>query len=342
MDKIKIFIDWEFLGKKDAAVEKINPLLYPIIAKMDPKDPNFTSRFDYYEYTSDMEAADFIMLPYYLNLYEKRNLLLFLDSKFAFADGKIKTLIWIDGDHELDWWPESAIIFHKGHINRSDSRQWVDLPEIPDLTKEWPIVYHEKSIKPKVAFTGQASTKKHFLWLLRNWNWKRKYSAATTLWIPPSEPHIKLRKTALDILEKDSRINADFIRRERYLGSNRAVEMERQEYLENLNNNPYSLCVRGGGNFSFRFFESLCLGGIPILIDTDVLLPFQDQIDWDKHILRVKWTELKSLPERLIEFHNALSEEKFIQLQKENRAIWLKYFSLPGYFEQLHHLLKDV
>ena len=40
------------------------------------------------------------------------------------------------------------------------------------------------------------------------------------------------------------------------------------------NDNLYGLCVRGFGNFSFRLGETLMMGRIPILIDTECILPF--------------------------------------------------------------------
>lgn len=96
----------------------------------------------------------------------------------------------------------------------------------------------------------------------------------------------------------------------------------RQQYNTNLLNNKYALCIRGAGNFSYRFYEALSFGRIPILIDTDTILPFSNVIDWNKHIIFIKQEDIKDLPELLKNDTRSMTE---------NRKLWEKYFSVEGY-----------
>jgi hypothetical protein len=54
-----------------------------------------------------------------------------------------------------------------------------------------------------------------------------------------------------------------------------------QRYIRSILNSNVSLCPRGYGGSSFRFFESMQLGTVPMLIGDIDTRPFKDIIDWD-------------------------------------------------------------
>ena len=84
-----------------------------------------------------------------------------------------------------------------------------------------------------------------------------------------------------------------------------------------------------------RFYETLCLGRIPIFIDTDCLLPFQDEIDY-KSIF--PWIDVKDLPhaaEIVQDFHTKLSDDDFINLQKTCRKLWLEHMTPIGFYQDV-------
>jgi hypothetical protein len=90
--------------------------------------------------------------------------------------------------------------------------------------------------------------------------------------------------------------------------------------------------MRGGGNFSVRFFETLAMGRIPILINTDCRLPFHQIIDWKSHCLIVNENEVKDLSQKILEFHNQFTNKELIKMQQSNRLLWEKYFTKEGFF----------
>ena len=51
------------------------------------------------------------------------------------------------------------------------------------------------------------------------------------------------------------------------------------EYYENIKNSDYVLVFKRTGNFSIRLYETLMMGRIPIFINTDCLLPFNNHIN---------------------------------------------------------------
>lgn len=97
-----------------------------------------------------------------------------------------------------------------------------------------------------------------------------------------------------------------------------------REFLDNIKTNRYTLCPRGVGNFSYRFYETLSLGRIPILIDTDCELPLKNKINWEKHIIFIKQDEIKNLKQII----NEDDRDCF-----QNRLMWEKYLSPSGYFK---------
>lgn len=119
--------------------------------------------------------------------------------------------------------------------------------------------------------------------------------------------------------------NIDFeIQKDFYFGdtSKMSTSKTRQDYYNNLSRNQFTLCMRGGGNFSYRFYEALSFGRIPVLIDTDTILPFKNIINWDKHVVKISIKEIEYIDDII-----ASSNISPI----DNRMLWCKYFSAEGY-----------
>src|SRR5690606_37188550 len=99
--------------------------------------------------------------------------------------------------------------------------------------------------------------------------------------------------------------------------------------------------MRGGGNFSVRFYEALAMGRIPVFINTDSSLPFDDRIDWKKHVVWVDRKDWKRAGEKVADFHSRLSNEEFEILQVENRKLWEEKLGYGGFFKNFNSLISD-
>ena len=53
-----------------------------------------------------------------------------------------------------------------------------------------------------------------------------------------------------------------------------------KEFINNIKDSYFTLSTRGTGNWSARFYQVLYLGRIPILVNTDLVFPFEDRINW--------------------------------------------------------------
>jgi hypothetical protein len=100
-------------------------------------------------------------------------------------------------------------------------------------------------------------------------------------------------------------------------------------------NSDYTLCVRGIGNNSVRFYETICCGRIPIFVNTDSVLPFEHLINWKALCVWVDEKEIDNIAEVVANYHKKISPQEFIDLQIQLRNIWKQYFSPEGFFNNM-------
>lgn len=99
------------------------------------------------------------------------------------------------------------------------------------------------------------------------------------------------------------------------------------EFLEVLKRSEFVLCPRGFGATSFRLYEAMRMGAIPIYVWEGVeWLPYREQIDWDELIVRVHYSEIGKLGERI----RALTPEQIAAKQCAIREHHDTYFTFEG------------
>lgn len=74
-------------------------------------------------------------------------------------------------------------------------------------------------------------------------------------------------------------------------------EFEKNEYRDVLARSRFSLCPRGYGASTIRFWESLQAGAIPVLLADTMRLP--EGFDWNRCVLRVWEKDLEKIPKFL-------------------------------------------
>lgn len=117
------------------------------------------------------------------------------------------------------------------------------------------------------------------------------------------------------------------------------------EYIDNIEQNLYGVAIRGATNYSHRLNEIFMMGRIPVLFNTDCILPFENLIDYEKYTVYI--TEKKcpnfTYVDKLIrEHYDSYSEIDLMNLQKENRRIWETYFTVDGAYNKTLELLVKI
>ncbi|MCP5149161.1 MAG: exostosin family protein [Ectothiorhodospiraceae bacterium] len=80
------------------------------------------------------------------------------------------------------------------------------------------------------------------------------------------------------------------------------ADARRDRYLRALGDARFVLCPRGGGLNSARFFETLALGRIPVLVADDTRLPLESTIPYREFVVRLPEDDLDSLLARIAAF----------------------------------------
>ncbi|MBD2429779.1 MULTISPECIES: exostosin domain-containing protein [Fischerella] len=358
--KIKIFSDPRYLPEGVYPVSLIQPFWSEYtknfqlesrgyyIPPWDKLIANYAKISDSFFETTSLKEADFAVLPFdWLDVSgntwtAKRN-----ESAYALAIEFVQMvkqagkpiIIFYCGDRSHEHIPiQDAFIFRQSLIGaRRQSKEFVMTALYEDLVEYYlknQLTIRQKQEKPIVGFDGCADQ--------GNWSIKFKDLIRQGAMLvtngetfPPYEGH-RLRNQALKYLSNSPLVETNFKIRDK-MAFFEAKEPEeklkvRLEYVQNMVESNYILCCRGRGNFSLRFYETLCCGRIPIFVDTDCVLPYDFKIDWKKYCVWVDSKDLPQIAEKVAEFHNNLSPEQFVELQYDCRQMWKDWLSYEGFF----------
>jgi hypothetical protein len=300
-------------------------------------------------YVTSVEEADFVLLAHPINWYyknKKNKELSIINDECKKLNKRIYT--FINNDFGIAFQEYSNIIYYRiGGFKSQLSNNNIGFPVA--LSDHFQRLYNlenpilrKKSLKPIIGFCGHATNsplkrvkeilkcvlennKRFFKNPLRK-DWEPLFASAYERW--------KL----LQLLQQSSVLECCFILRENYRGGAKTKEIKEKttlEYYDNLLQTDYVLCLRGAGNFSVRFYEALMMGKIPIFVNTDCLLPLEDEIDWKKQVVWIEWKDRKNIANIVADFHQKISEEEFIQLQLSNRQIWKEKLTTSYYLNKI-------
>ncbi|MBR8834045.1 MAG: exostosin family protein [Stigonema ocellatum SAG 48.90 = DSM 106950] len=131
----------------------------------------------------------------------------------------------------------------------------------------------------------------------------------------------QLREKPLRVAEKSLLLKTSFIRREQchYALSSEQKAQRQLEYIQNFQDNAYIICSRGAENYSFRLYETLSAGRIPVLIDTNMRLPDLGNMRWEEFSVIVPCSQMHRIGEIIQAFHNNLSDEEFARVCEKSR-----------------------
>jgi len=141
------------------------------------------------------------------------------------------------------------------------------------------------------------------------------------------------RKKYIEMLLK-SDIKTDFKLRKGFWAPGINKQQARKEYFTNMENNIFTFCYRGAGNFSYRFYETLMMGRIPILINTDCVFPFWNEIK-SKNIGLILDDDINFI-ENIKKYYEK-NKNNLVNIQINNRKLWEKYYSPIGFLENITH-----
>jgi hypothetical protein len=148
------------------------------------------------------------------------------------------------------------------------------------------------------------------------------------------------RKQSLENIKNNEFIKSDFIIRKTFWAKEVSEEEAIQSFNNNIINNLFGFTSKGSGNFSYRFYQILSMGRIPVLLNTDCELPFSDEINYDKTCLIIDVGDIANISNFIIDFYRSRTKEQLYQMQIDNRNLYLEYLSPNGFIKKIKNILK--
>ncbi|WP_203257332.1 exostosin domain-containing protein [Hyunsoonleella ulvae] len=338
---LKLFTDTTFLTEQYR--KQVFPLLFDLYF-VESK-----TLLQYYMLSSDVIESDVVVFPidYSKFLSFKSNF-----SKLQQIAQENNKPIWIysSGDYGFTNYIKNSFTFRLGgfhsKMNSSNYIMPVFINDPYTIYTSHSFSSLQKENQPSVGFVGHAKggVVKYLKELLSytKYRFKRGIGRSKTDFQPFYPSSIK-RASFLRKLQFNSGITTNFIFRNKYragVETKKDKVITTNEFYDNVYHNIYTFCLRGIGNFSVRFYETLAMGRIPVLLNTDCRLPFSDKIDWNNHCVIVN--KPNKLATEILEFHNSKSKTEIETIQKSNRLLWDRYLTRKSYFINIHNIfIKD-
>lgn len=291
-------------------------------------------------YVDSVEKAAVFFIPKPINSYSKDEL---KKINSICMTNNIKAYGYISGDLGADFGFFEYITFFrmggfKSQLPSNNKGFPVSLSDhFERIYKKTTIDVREKQNLPVVGFCGHAtlaypkSIKETVVFAKENL--KRFFKQPFGKNYEPLFSSAFERAQLLHAFEASTAVKTNFIYRESYRAGAHS-EQERitttLEYFDNIATSDYVLCVRGAGNFSVRLYETLMMGRIPIFVNTDCLLPFEDKIQWKDHVVWVEWKNRNDIANIVANFHGKLSDDAFKMMQHGNRKLWKEQLSVAN------------
>ena len=138
-------------------------------------------------------------------------------------------------------------------------------------------------------------------------------------------------------LQKRTDLTINFIIRQNFWGGAPNDPKLFDQFTDNIINSHFTVCNRGRGNFSMRFYQTLSAGRIPILIDTDMVFPFEKEIDW--HSIIIIGSCENDVINKILDWWNNRNIE---DIQVKCKEVYDSFFDKKKYFNKIFYdIMKD-
>ena len=221
--------------------------------------PEGTLRLEGIEVTDNPKDADVFTVPGSMDLFRRGKR---LSSLPHFRGNEARHVLFDCSDHE-ELYSQPCLFI------RCNTRTWYYEKDINTISWPWPVDDHSKCADvPEGGFKYDVS--------FQGWNWSdaRKVSVKSCL----------KSDLSCDIATYD-----DFCG---YIWDTEEGLRRRREFRRSMKESRIALCPESiPGVFPYRFFEALSAGRIPLLVGSDYVLPWRDEIPYEDFIITLEARE---------------------------------------------------
>lgn len=342
---IKIYTKSEFLTKEN------RNLFFPLLDEMIFVENSIV--YNNYCFVDKIEDCDVLILPLAINYFLEKGNHKIVDF-FKNQSKKHQKKLWVysSGDLGLTLKIENVFVFRMADFKSKNNRSTVIMPVFIDdpyktIYDKKTISYQSKTEKPIVGYVGHAKggfvklITSILVFLKENFDiFRKKIVSDYCKFYLSSQVRLKYLK----IIQNSKKVVSNFIFRDKYRAGvkNQAQKIKTtQEFFDNIKDSQYVFCMRGGGNFSVRLYETLAMGRIPLFVNTDCMLPLSKIVDWSNYCVIVDDSEIYQINQKLLDFHSSKNVQQLISFQEKNRLFWEEYLKRAKYFGHIHDLFLD-
>lgn len=343
MTPLKIYSSKDWLIEGRNVVLMLAP--YWGFNEVSNSDPDF-GRFDDYlkigkdifDFTEPIEKAEIAVYPQeFTNTLEG---IVHLKKCAEYAKAKSKQLlVFYNADDDSEIKIDNCLFFRTSFYKSAQKHNEFAVPAWSvDFVNYFPnnkFQLLEPQKQPSVSYCGYIDNESKGL--------KAKLKSILKPEVKSHEDRAKVtRGKACRQLQSNNGIQTNFIIRNGFWAHGIEDKIAaRKQYAENMIASLYCIATRGGGNFSYRLYEILSCGRIPIFINTDSVLPFDMNIDWKKHVVWIEEKELNDIDKILLKFHSSKTKEELCLLQESNRKLYEEFISPIGFHKTLGEFLRN-
>ena len=107
------------------------------------------------------------------------------------------------------------------------------------------------------------------------------------------------------------------------------------KFKDIMSRSLFSLCPRGYGQTSFRIFESLSIGSIPVYIYDDPLIPFENEFDFNEIGILIHESKL----DRIDDILKSKSKSEIDNFIINGKSIYNNFFLYDGCYNKIINIL---
>ena len=104
-----------------------------------------------------------------------------------------------------------------------------------------------------------------------------------------------------------------------------------KKFLDITCSSKFGLAPRGYGKSSFRMYEILQLGTVPVYISDVHYLPWSDELDWNDFCVPVNEDEIEDIDAIL----KSIDDVEYNNLLENGKKVYEEYFTLEGMFKNI-------
>ena len=108
-------------------------------------------------------------------------------------------------------------------------------------------------------------------------------------------------------------------------------ETDFHSFLESATQSEFCLCPRGYGLNSFRLYEAMQLGCIPVIITDEFYLPWQDELNWNEFSVLISKDNIPNIADIL----KTYKPEDINRMRNKIKEIYPMYFTMDGLYKNI-------